>query len=293
MKSYKALVTEISMFLVTEVIAIYVGLSMISAGVREEIMIESTAEGIGVFGISMFIATLLIVVLIKYMNKRFIFKGIFAWLIFIGSLFVFEPVIGSLKIVEPTSVLPIAAMLSISLVVLRFKKPVVWVQNLAMILAIAGVSPQLAMYFGTPTIIAILLLASVYDYIAVFKTKHMMTMFENLMKHDTAFAFVIPEEGSAKGKVSKAMHKKKKKGVREYYLLGTGDIAFPTIFIVALLADYSPLSAGFALIGSIVGLVLDHIILMKLQKPIPALPTIAVCSILGFLLSLVVIALVV
>ncbi|MFH1787086.1 MAG: presenilin family intramembrane aspartyl protease [archaeon] len=278
MESLKPLATEIGMFLTTEMIAVYVGLAMISAGIREEYIIESTGEGIGVFGLGMLFATLLILFIIKYLNRKIVFQMLFAWLIFVGSLFVFGSVL----------IFPLAALLAGLVVAARFLMPRVWVQNVAMILSIAGISPQLAMYFGTPTIIAILLLASAYDYYAVFKTKHMIKMFESLMKHETPFTFVIPAKGSMSGEVNGKLHKKKKKGQREYYLLGTGDIAFPTIFVVALLADYSPLSAAFAFAGAIVGMIVDHLILMKMKTAIPALPAIAVCSIAAFLLSLVV-----
>ena len=72
-----------------------------------------------------------------------------------------------------------------------------------------------------------------------------------------------------------------------FLLLGTGDIAFPLIFAVSVL-NVSLISAISVALGSIVGAALVFYLLIHqpVKRAIPALPPIALCSILGFLVSL-------
>jgi len=262
---------ETGIFLLAQLIALFVGIRLLSFGAREAAMIQSTGAGVGMFVGALALSTIFIILLIKFFNSRFIFQLIFAWLIFIGSLTVFEVTIGE----------PLAMTFAVLLVVLRFLKPVVLLQNIAMVIAIGGIAPQLAMFFSTPTLIVVLIVASFYDYIAVFKTKHMVKLFEGLVKHNIPFTLVIPDKGSLFQKMHSGIHRSSERG-REFYLLGTGDVAFPAVFAISVLADFGPMASLLVVIGSLIGLLFDHYLLMKLQRPIPALPTIAAFSLLGF-----------
>lgn len=277
MRSLKALGFEVGTFTLTQLLALFIGIRMLTFTPRDMVVVESTSSGVGLFVGALLVSTLILILLIKFLNVRLIFQLLFAWLIFVGSLTVFELTIGE----------PIAMTLAALLVILRFAKPIVLLQNLAIVLAIAGIAPQLAMLFGTPTILVVLVIISVYDYIAVFKTKHMVTMFQKLNAHNTPFALMIPDKGNLLQKITPPSSSKSKKG-RDFFFLGTGDIAFPAIFAVAALADFGPTSAVLIIIGSVVGMLFDHYLLLKLEKPIPALPSIALFSILGFALSLLI-----
>ena len=275
MKQFKILGFESAIFLISQALALFVGFRMLSLGAREAAMIESTSAGVSMFLGALFISTLMIILMIKFLNSKIIFQLIFAWLIFIGSLTVFEVVIGE----------PLAMTFAILLVILRFVKPLVIIQNIAMVLAIGGIAPQLAMFFNTTTIITVLIFASIYDYIAVFKTKHMIKLFEGTIKHNIPFTLVIPDKGSLFQNMHPKMHHRSERG-REFYLLGTGDVAFPSIFAISVLADFGFVSAVMVVFGSLVGLLADHYLLMKLEKPIPALPMIVFFSLIGFAASL-------
>lgn len=266
---------EAGIFIATQALALYIGSQFIAIGARDAAMIESTGTGIGMFIAALLLSTLMIILLIKYLNSKFIFQLLFAWLIFVGSLAVFEVLVGE----------PLAMTLAVMLVILRFMKPLVIVQNIAMIVAIGGISPQLAMFFSTPTLIAVLIFASIYDYIAVFKTKHMITLFEGLIEHKTPFTILIPDKGSLFQNINTEIHKRTERG-REFFLLGTGDIAFPAIFAISVLADYGFYAAIAVIFGSLLGLFADHFLLMRLKKPIPALPFISAFSLGSFALAL-------
>jgi presenilin-like A22 family membrane protease len=61
------------------------------------------------------------------------------------------------------------------------------------------------------------------------------------------------------------------RGEGRYYMLGTGDMAFPLMFAVALLR-VNIFIAIVAAISAIIGYVTAHFYMVKTDKPIPALP---------------------
>ena len=71
-----------------------------------------------------------------------------------------------------------------------------------------------------------------------------------------------------------------------FLILGGGDIAFPLILSVALIPEgilYSFIVAVFALIGLSFSFFI--LVAQKVRNPIPALPPIALFSIIGFLVT--------
>lgn len=128
---------------------------------------------------------------------------------------------------------------------------------------------------------------SIYDFIAVFKTKHMVSMFKDLLKRGVPLAIVVPEEPMAfKENVQKISKAKLRETDKKVLMLGTGDLAFPALFAVSAFAA-NGLAAALAIIaGSIVGLVFNHYLLtIKKFKFIPALPFIALFSAIGYFVA--------
>lgn len=268
---------EIGMFLTTQLLALWTGFAMLVTGMREEMVIENTSEGVGMFFTSLLLATAMLILVLKYLKFPIIYRLLFAFLIVTGSSTVFSTILPGL----------IALGLAFLLAGLRFWKPIVLVQNICLIFAIAGVGPQLAMFFRTTTVIIVLVLASIYDYIAVFKTKHMVKMFEGISSYGTPFALIIPSRGGMMDKVSRNPLKDKKEVPDAFYMVGTGDVAFPAVFSVALLGDFGLLAALASIVGSLVGLLVDQYIVEKRGIALPALPAISFFAIIAFLLTLV------
>lgn len=268
---------EIGMFLTTQVLALWTGFAMLQAGVREAVVIESTSEGVSLFFTSLLLATAMLILILKYLKFPIIYKLMFAWLIIIGSTTVFSTFLPGL----------VALGFAFMLAGLRFWKPIVLIQNLCLILAIAGVGPQLAMFFRTTTVLIVLILTSIYDYIAVFKTKHMVKMFEGMSSQGTPFALIIPSKGKLTDSISSEPLEDKKRDPDAFYMVGTGDIAFPAVFAVALLGDFGLVAAIAAIFGSLVGLLVDQYIVESRRIALPALPAISLFAILAFLITLI------
>lgn len=139
-----------------------------------------------------------------------------------------------------------------------------------------------------PTIILLVLLA-VYDYISVYKTKHMIQLAEGVMDLKLPILFVMPRKWGYSFKQAKGLPKE---GDREAYFMGLGDAVMPTMLAVSANVFLKAPGIGFVNIpalGSLLGTLVSYFVLMyivvKLKKPQAGLPFLCTGSILGFLLG--------
>ena len=273
----KLLMVEMGMFLLVQLIALFVGQNMIKRG---QVEFLPPPQALTSFFIAFIIALAMILLILKFLTGPWGFGIFFAVMIFIGSQIVFESFLPAL----------IAILLAIVVVAIRFIKPNVLTHNIAIFITIAGVSAQLGTILPVVAIIVILLVLSVYDYIAVFKTKSMIAMFKQMLHRGAPFAIVVPESiehmtmhiaKASKEKLRKTHEKSK------FLMLGTGDLAFPAVFAVSALAQYGLQAAMFVIAGSLAGLAVNHYYLTQKFRAIPALPALAIFSIVGFLVYLV------
>lgn len=163
------------------------------------------------------------------------------------------------------------------------KQPLVFNHNFCLVLALAGLGAVLGLSFTPEIVILILIFFSVYDFVAVYKTKHMVKMAKEMIEHKAILALIIPRESSGfkqnLEKVKDNFFSQTKE--KEFLVLGGGDVVFPLILCVSLLPQgivSSLFVAGFSLLG----LIVNFFILTRVQRPIPALPIIAFFSIIGF-----------
>lgn len=227
------------------------------------------------FIVSFVLATIFIILIPFIFRRRkrgirFIFRVVFIFSVFFGSLLTFSIWTSSI----------VALILTAILLVIWLIKPFVLLHNLIIMLTVAGFSAVLGLGFGPLMIIAFLVLFSVYDFIAVYKTKHMIKMVKETMSAGVLLGFAMPL------KVSDAFSSLKKIKIGgNFLILGSGDIIFPLLLAVSL-APYGWLPAAIVVLFSLGGLLFSLFIFttQKNRSPIPALPPIAFFSILGYLI---------
>jgi presenilin-like A22 family membrane protease len=270
--NYGAFFTESSIFLSIQFLALFVGWKLL-----EKLKPLAIMETISIteFLVAFVIATAILLLTIKFIKHRMVFKLLFIFLIVIGSKIVFESIFPSL----------FAGILAVLVLLAWLMVPTILTQNIAMIFTIAGISASVGVALAVPVILIMLAILSIYDVIAVYKTGHMVKMFKNLLKKGVMLAIVVPAKlTDVHQRISDITPGK---GVM---MLGTGDIAFPAMFAVAVLRISWVASIG-VILGSWVGLFIIYILLtaQRERKPMPALPPIALCSLLGFLASILLI----
>lgn len=206
-------------------------------------------------------------------KKRYLLKMFFLTATGIGSLISLGVFVGDLAI-----------FLVLILIALWLRKPCVFLQDILMILGIAGAGSLLGIRLNPEAVVLLLVLFSVYDYISVYKTKHMVKMAEEMIKEGAILGFVLPQKISD----FRAPLERVRPG-GSFFVLGGGDIAFPLLLCCSLVTKslFFSVIVGFF---SLIGLFFSFFIFsrQKTRQPIPALPPIALFSIIGFLITLLI-----
>ena len=299
----RLLMYESFMFISVQLIALLTGLGLIltqQAPPRQGPVtnIPELASGSWQILLAFAIAVVLIFILLRFIKVPAVWGGFFAFIIFIGAQTVFGSFLPFFFGSTLFSLI-LSVVLAAAIVIARWVKPNLATHNLAIFLGVAGVSAVLGLTLVPIVIIFLLIILSVYDFIAVFKTRHMVTMFQDLLKRGMPLAIVVPESSSEftahigevsrrKLKESEGKHRHEDKKV---LMLGTGDLAFPALFAVSALAEHFT-TAGYLpaiaiIIGAVIGIVFNHYLLfVKKYRFIPALPFIAAFSIIGYVIAI-------
>ena len=229
--------------------------------------------------INYFIFATLVILLIIYLPKiKKIKTGIYKF------FFVFAVIYGALVILPLFFGDVLALFIILILLYLWFKHPTVVIHDLLMVIGIAGIGSMFGLSFEPKIIILLLVILSVYDFIAVYKTKHMIKMAKSMLETGAIMALIIPQKASDFLENSKNIKAKGK-----FVILGGGDVAFPLIFSVSMLSQGiidTFIVAFFSLLGLILSFTL--FVLQKKKQPIPALPPIALLSIIGYIITLLI-----
>ena len=222
-----------------------------------------------------FIATifiLLIVRIIKFRKqKELIFRSLFVLAVFSGGFLLLS--------IWFSNIIPLVLM--IALIVSWWKKPSILVQNACVILAIAGIGSVLGLTLKPETITVFLIIFSIYDVVAVYKTKHMVEMAKEMIKSRAILGLVIPPNIFG---FSESLKNIKIGG--KFLVLGGGDIVFPLLLCSSLI-PFGLLKSLIVGFFSLIGLSVSFYLFLsqKKRRPIPALPPIALFSIIGFLIT--------
>lgn len=179
----------------------------------------------------------------------------------------------------------IALLVALFLVLLTLFFSRVWVHNLAMVLALAGIGAVFGLSLKPVEAVILLALLSFYDIWAVYKTKHMVQLAEGMIRAGAISGVIIPP--SHKELFS---HTRSVVPGSDSMILGSGDIIFPLVLSASVLAATSSLIyAILVTIFSCLGLFLMHLLFVSQteRKPMAALPPIATASIVGYLVTLI------
>lgn len=161
----------------------------------------------------------------------------------------------------------------------------VLVHNLGIVLGVGGIAAVFGLSISIKFGLVMLVALSLYDIVAVYVTKHMVTMAKSMIESGAVFGFLIPFQFRG------FLHSRNEAQVgigENFMILGSGDIGLPVIFAVSLIRT-SLASAIIAAAFSLLGLFLTHILFLNQGKrrAMAALPPIATMTIIGYLVSLI------
>ena len=168
------------------------------------------------------------------------------------------------------------------------------IKNAAAIISSAGVGAlfgfSLGTTFGVPlgffSTVAFIILLSVYDYIAVFKTKHMIEMARELSTRQLSFAVTAKDVPSRKPHEKREEYVDRAMKEGERLDLGTGDLSVPLMISVSAftLGANGMLYSLAVAAGSTISLYLLLRFVSKRRVFLPALPPICLGGMLALLM---------
>lgn len=277
---------EAFLFALTQILGIFVAARL--SKVLEILEIKPQPISFPDFLVYFLIITLVILIFLKISKKG---SGAILQIFFVLAVFSGLDILFSTFIIEPG-----ATILAASLVIFRFIRPTVLLHNAVVIGGLAGVGGLMGLTLFPRDAVILLIILSVYDVIAVYKTKHMVKMAKEMIKKRVILGIIIPEKILG-FKASMNDVEQDKIPVRrilrpgkrvKFMILGGGDLALP-LLLIASVAGQNILQAVIILIFALLGLLAMHWTFIKLKsKPMAALPPLAIFSILGYLISLLI-----
>lgn len=188
--------------------------------------------------------------------------------------------------------LGLTIILSVGLTVLLYKFPEWYIIDITGVILGAGSASIFGISLDIVPTLLLLVVLLVYDYIAVYQTKHMVALAEGVMDLRLPILLVIPKHWKYSFRTEKF-----DKEDREAFFMGLGDAVMPTLLVVS--ANFFVKDATFysfpfigdmnlPAIGAILGTFLGFAVLMTLVmkgKPQAGLPFLNCGVILGYVVG--------
>ncbi len=184
---------------------------------------------------------------------------------------------------------------AVGLTYLLYKKPEWYIVNGIGIVMGAGIAGIFGMSLGILPVFILLIALAIYDFISVYKTKHMLSLASGVMKMKVPVMMVVPQKAdysfAEKEGIEQEIDGERE---RDAMFIGLGDMIIPGILPVAATihlestwvgGQYGPLLVA---LGSIVGAVIGMMVLLRFVlkgKPHAGLPLLNSGTILGYMIT--------
>lgn len=265
----------IFLFVVAQVLGIYVGNFIIQDAKHNEVvstMLVISGPPIGAVESAFYmlfyvlLGAFFMFILIKFYKGNFLFMLIEFSVVSFASSIVFYALIR--PFIQGAPELPIVLAIFMGLILATLKLKFSELRNLVAVLSTAGAGALFGFFLTFPAALLFLVLLSIYDYIAVFKTKHMVKMAQSISKKEMSFV-ITSKQMTMAGEIG--------------FELGTGDMLMPIVLEVSGF-QLNPTYSIIIFISSIFALLALFILLSRKKTTLPALPVIAFFNII-FLIS--------
>ncbi len=237
------------------------------------------------------LAFAIIFTLIKYKWKMIIR----IWFFMVITLALSISLNAILKLTTMTNISIIALAIAIPLAFLKIFRPNTYIHNSTELLIYPGIAAVFTPILNTLSVLALLIIISLYDAWAVWKSGIMQKMAKFQMEEIKIFGgFLVPSASTkVKNQIKKLKIKykgkkmpksiKNKKFKVNLAILGGGDVIFPIITAGVFMRAYNITPALFIIFGALAGLI-SIFIFSKKGKAYPAMPYITTGIFAGLLL---------
>jgi len=238
-------------FFITQTIGLYIATVLLLTGIQAKAFTDDINDPINAFLLILEILIFTAILLFILKHKK---KANFLWLIEGFAVFLTSWIVFSVIFLNDS--LGVAAALLILYYRYTHKESVKF-RNFVSIVTIAGAGGLIGLALGLVPVLIFIILLSIYDLIAVFGTKHMVTIGKAVTKKNLAFTVSMPSK-------------------KHTFELGNGDLVIPLITAVSVYANglfvNNGLVAGLVLGASFIGLLISIYSVGVKKIAMPALP---------------------
>ena len=223
-----------------------------------------------------FLGTMMLILALKTIRKPAVFQALFTFAMLTGAWFIADIYL------RPELALVVGSLVVLS----RFLWKSVLTANLSLVVGVAGIAASIAADLSPNAVLVVLAALSVYDIVAVYRTRHMVKMFRALTSHGVVLAFTLTPF-----RLRDLVARPTGESSGRAMLLGTGDVAVPAMLAAAALR-IGVVPAVASLAGAAAGFALMFMLFLAQPKraPMPALPPIALGASVAYLVSLLILS---
>jgi presenilin-like A22 family membrane protease len=295
----------LAMFMIVQFFGLLLATQLFTGTVYEQVqsvqVISTYSENLIFYIAYIVVVSLILLFVFKVYRGKRLFTAFEIVVVFIPAFYVFLICIAAifgdaynaLFYGTNTVAYVIALLLAAFLVIAKNRIPSL--RNVTALIASVGVGLILGMTFGFLAAYVFMAVLAVYDFIAVFITKHMVALANVAMENNLSLMVMVNEAKavpvSSLNKREQAEYKKEKQVLEKHAgimktlaekdmvpiaarsALGTGDLAVPLMLAVAAYKiNLSFIPSLVVVMGSILGIILNMLVLSKYKKALPAIP---------------------
>lgn len=230
-----------------------------------------------------------IILAIAKWGKKWLIRAIILGAVGLTVAYCVEPVLSVTLGWSPGLSVGLAVAAAVASVVALYKHPEWYVVDVVGLLVAAGTAAIFGISLGIVPVVVLLAALAVYDAIAVYRTKHMLSLADTVIELRLPVLLVIPKVAHYRFREESTRMKEAgadNKGEREAMFMGLGDLVMPTILVVSALQFTQPGWNGLPALGAAVGTLVGYAVLMGYVlkgRPQAGLPLLNGGSLVGFL----------
>jgi len=273
-------------------LALYVGAQALALALAQPFRsagFSSGAGGTSPLGPLLLIAAVIVVpVVIILLARRQGFLGALRWILLLAiGAALFLTLVETLSLAIPYSYLlppmaaeiaivpaiPLATGIAVFLFLALLMEPQWYVVDVAGFVAAAAVIAILGGSFAILPSFILLLALAVYDYIAVYRTKHMLRLADIVTEMKLPILMVMPDQASYDYLAAPTLSETRETPVEErgVMFMGLGDVVIPGVLVVSAFVWLPASPAYFGIganlwtaIGTLLGSLVGYALLMRL-----------------------------
>ncbi len=291
---YRQLANILALFLIVQFSGLFITFYLISPSEISTITssaVVSTGPDVLFYFVYLIVAAIVMVLLFRSHHGVLLFRIIEAVVIFSASFYLF--LIISSSFFSQDSLVPVALSFVLAAVLVLAKNKWQGLRNFVAVVASIGVGLVLGISFTFFAAYLLMALVAVYDYVAVFITKHMIALGRESVNRNLAFMIgsydveLVPKsylKAKERGEIMKALNQSKNAALKRmasvgnipmpsFSALGTGDLAIPLMLAVSAYMTYLSFFISLSIIfGASFGLIFAMLISKKYNIALPAIP---------------------